>query len=321
MIFEDRLHLEQPLGKFQIIKSKEDGTITLDTGLLDNVVTDRFWYDIFNATSLQQHRASTSTIMPNCVISNSSVEVQKTDTALTSVVSGIARTSTLLFGSTAVYAIEEVGGKSYYKIGTRYTWALGALNNKTISKVGICASTTGTGMVAGQLIRDSSNTPVTITILADEQLDIYYYLYIPVMTVVADPTVYQVLVNGTSHNYTKNYNYTSIINPATSTLSFAVGGTSGSNAYALYINGERNVGGTNVPTVYANSKEYLTTSTIGITTNAYTPINTLYSAITNFTGGGSQNTLSYVTYNFPNSTLSKLATDSITLQTRTILTW
>lgn len=134
--------------------------------------------------------------MLTCQASTNSTEVAFTDTTLGGTTYGKTQTEV------TNYSIVTIEGKQYYKCTARYLWALGAFNNITINKIGILM--TGNVLIAGQLIRDTEGSPVSITILSDEQLDVTYTIYIPVMAAVTGDTLYTVNVNGVDHQYRVN---------------------------------------------------------------------------------------------------------------------
>lgn len=193
------IKLDRPLGEFQVRKLRGD-EVTYDSGLCDNLVVDNFYHFWAERGFLYSTSTGTNTtdIMYYCAVSNDSNEVSIEDTNL----SGQISTRTHYSETSPSITIEVIDDKQYYKISKRYLWGKGDFNNVTISKVGLLHTTTGNDrLVAGQLIRDGSGNPVTVTILADEQLDITYTLYIPILEDKLNHQTGSLILNSIEYEY------------------------------------------------------------------------------------------------------------------------
>lgn len=195
---EVNIKIPKARGEFQIRKWK-DGELIYDSGTMNNIVVNNFykmWFDhpVYWGTTNGNNQG----LMRYCSVSDDSGEVVAEDTAL----SGEISTKIMYNQIMPNITIENIEGKNYYKLVRRYLWNQGEFNNVTISKLGIlCDRNIGLTdrLVAGQLIKNTLGIPVTITILSDEQLDITYTLYVPVLDDVTTSSV--MVINGIEYPY------------------------------------------------------------------------------------------------------------------------
>lgn len=195
---EINIKIPKARGEFQIRKWK-DGELVYDSGTMNNIVVNNFykmWFD--HPVYWWSNGSNSQGLMRYCSVSDDSGEVVAEDTAL----SGEISTKIMYNQTMPNITIENIEGKDYYKLVRRYLWNQGEFNNVTISKLGILCDR-GIGLtdrlVAGQLIKNTLGIPVTITILSDEQLDITYTLYVPVLYDVT--TSGAMVINGIEYPY------------------------------------------------------------------------------------------------------------------------
>ena len=195
---EVNIKIPKARGEFQIRKWK-DGELIYDSGTMNNIVVNNFykmWFD--HPARWENTGYNIQGLMRYCSVSNDSGEVVAEDTSL----SGEISTKIMYNQTMPNITIENIEGKNYYKLVRRYLWNQGEFNNVTISKLGILCDR-GIGLtdrlVAGQLIKNTLGIPVTITILSDEQLDITYTLYVPVLHDVTTSGV--MVINGIEYPY------------------------------------------------------------------------------------------------------------------------
>ena len=166
-------------GKYRLEVKRPDGSVRLDTGWFDNLITNNG----LNAI------AGTTSVLSYCQVGSGSTAPANTDTAL---VSKIAHTNTW---SGAVHS--HTTSSPYYAYWRgKYLFAAGAATGN-IAEVGVGTSTSG-GLFSRALIT-SGGTPTTITVLSDETLDVTYELrhYIPETDVTGSITL-----DSVSYNYT-----------------------------------------------------------------------------------------------------------------------
>ena len=166
-------------GKYRLEVKRPDGSVRLDTGWFDNLITNNGLDAI----------AGTTSVLSYCQVGSGSTAPANTDTAL---VSKIAHTNTV-----SVFAPSRTTSSPYYAYWRgKYTFAVGAATGN-IAEVGVGTSTSG-GLFSRALIT-SGGTPTTITVLSDETLDVTYELrhYIPETDVTGSITL-----DSVSYNYT-----------------------------------------------------------------------------------------------------------------------
>ncbi len=202
------INLPRPKGTFSIRKWKNN-EIVYDSGDFNNIVVDNFYAQWINELMSAQNNPASNTrgsdgMMNMCVVSNDSSEVGVDDVNISSIIGQKNR-------YTSVYPVlVTIEGVQYWKRTLRYLWNQGEFDGVTISKVGVINTLANQNtdppyvanrLLAGQLIKDGLGNPVTITILSDEQLDITYTMYIPVMSDIIGATSGTMILNGIEYNY------------------------------------------------------------------------------------------------------------------------
>lgn len=150
--------------------------------------------DWFNNLILDQglNRIGTSDYFSACQVGTGNTAPANSDTGL---VARVAGTTTLQASS-----IGANGGAPYYGFALRtFRFPLGAAAGN-IAEVGIGWGTTGSTLFSRALVKDLGGTPTTITVAADEFLDVTYELrlYAPATDTVVGP----VTISGTDYTFT-----------------------------------------------------------------------------------------------------------------------
>lgn len=183
------LNIEQKLGlsgEFQVVVRRADGSIKLDTGMQPNLVLDngiKFFLGLplLNNSGKQvgQHKGS---FMDYCYVGTGNKAPANTDVALQSMVARHTETKE------DTYFMENPDtGKheGFVKISRRVKYVFGNINNQNISEVGLAAwhgnerldnqdYNNSYTLVTRALIKDSSGSPITVTVLQGEILEITY---------------------------------------------------------------------------------------------------------------------------------------------------
>lgn len=263
------VNLDRPLGEFQIRKLNASGEVIYDTGICRNVVTNNFYYQLYNNGGTYSHTSSSYTdFMRYCAVSNDNNEVLETDVNLASQIS-----SRECNASSNAPIIENIGGQDYYKLSKRYTWVMGAFNNVTIAKVGLIYNNAADSLIAGQLIKDGFDQPVTITILEDEQLDITYTLYVPIYANIPSAYSGTMTLNAIEYDYTVDLNLANLIT-GSNPLYFNTLTRSSNSNNTFIINATGINPGTRTRTQYTNSVEftYVCNDNVGLSFNPITNV-------------------------------------------------
>ena len=319
------IQLESALGEFQIKKWKGD-ECTYDSGIIDNVVTNGYYQKVLGWAgyyygSNTYDLSSGRILMWQCSVSNNTSEVVKSDLLLTQKVGTSKTVSETLQTGGAYYPIVTKGGKQYYQIKQRYLWAMGAFTGQTITKVGI--ETSENVLICGQLIRDGFGAPMSVTILADEQLDITYSLFVPVYVAVPDTEVHIISVNGVNVEYKINKLLQNFYQMTANTFYFRSYTDSRTASYRWsYLNNTVYNHDVPVRTAYDTSYEYTITLNIGVTASNFIPITKIENCITSsYYSSNSTDNQPLLQYEFLNSTLTKLTTDAISFVNKVTFSW
>lgn len=172
-------------GRYKLTVRNSRGEITRETPWFDNLITDA------GLEQLGTGDAPANDVMRYCHVGSGNTAPEVGDTALVS------------FIASALYATNATTAQAtapYYGSKTRtYRFNAGVATGN-ISEVGICGKSDNTlALFSRALVLDGSGNPTTITVLADESLDVTYELrdYPPLADVTGS-----VVINGTSYNYT-----------------------------------------------------------------------------------------------------------------------
>lgn len=263
------INLDRPLGEFQIRKLSSSGEVVYDSGICKNVVTDNFYYQVYNNGGTYSHTSSSYTdFMRFCAVSNDNNEVLVSDINLAGQISSRECNAT-----SNAPVIENIGGQNYYKLTKRYTWVMGAFNNVTIAKVGLVYNNSADSLIAGQLIRDGFGQPVTITILEDEQLDITYTLYVPIYANIPSAASGTMILNAVEYTYTVDLNLANLVT-GSNPLYFNTLTRSSYSGNTFVINATAINPGTRTRTQYPNRVEftYVCNDNVGLSFNPITNV-------------------------------------------------
>ena len=144
-------------GRFRLQVRKASGAVRYDTGWFDNLITNQ---------GLNQ--MGTGGYLTACQVGSGSTSPAFTDTALGSYVAGTStiQSSAGSASSTTPYVIKRTN---------TYRFGEGAAAGN-LSEVGVGTTTTTGNLFSRALITDSNGDPTTITVLANEFLDVTYQL-------------------------------------------------------------------------------------------------------------------------------------------------
>lgn len=168
-------------GRFRlIVRDGETGRVTKDTGWFKNLILDQ---------GLNEYGTSAN-ISAFCRVGTSNVAPANSQTAL---VAQVASTSTVEQATAG-----NSGAPPYYGwTRTRYRFGIGVAAGN-LSEVGV-GSAAVTGLFSRALIVDGGGTPVTVTVLPTEVLDVWYELR---MYPDATDRVFQIQIGPVLHDCT-----------------------------------------------------------------------------------------------------------------------
>lgn len=167
-------------GRLKLEAVKEDGTRRLLADWFKNLITDQ-----------GLNRMGSNTWINSCQVGTGNTAPANTDTGLAAFVAGTATIQAQANGAN--------GSAPYYGFITRtFRFAQGAAAGN-LAEVGIGWATTGANLFSRALIKDAGGTPTTVTVAADEFLDVSYELrcYAP-----AETSVGPITISGTNYTFT-----------------------------------------------------------------------------------------------------------------------
>lgn len=142
-------------GLYRLQVRRADGSLKRDTGWFRNIITDG-----------GLNRLGTGAAGGTCVIGTGTATPAATDSALQNLSASTTNINQ--------YQMSNSGAPDYAHFWTRtFRFALGALNGN-YTEVGVGWATSS--LFSRALILDGGGNPTTITVLADEQLDVIYQL-------------------------------------------------------------------------------------------------------------------------------------------------
>ena len=167
-------------GYFKLVATKLDGSQRVLADWFPNLILDQ-----------GLNRMGTGAFMSCCQVGSGSTAPGNTNTALESYVAGTNTIHATTDGTAA--------SAPYYGYKRRtYRFGLGVAEGN-LSEVGVAWTTTTGNLFSRSLIKDGGGSPTTITVLADEYLDVIYELraYAP-----ASDTNFDVVISGTTYTFT-----------------------------------------------------------------------------------------------------------------------
>lgn len=174
-------------GYFRLVVRKANtGNIVKDTGLFKNIITNYGMNFI----------AGTTGVFNGCTVGSGTTPESVTDVGIQTFV---ARTNTTAPGGDPTNSVGSTVEPYYSKMTATWRFAQGvAVGN--ISEVGVIANYVAPNyqLWSRTLIKDSSGNPVTITVLADEILDVYYEARIYLQSTA---TTGSITILGNSYSY------------------------------------------------------------------------------------------------------------------------
>jgi hypothetical protein len=141
-------------GKYKFKVYHADGTLKLETPWFDNLITN-------NGMNLL---ASTISLTPNCYIGSGTTTPSVTDTQL----ANILHTANSV--SSPIYTFFD-GDEPYWRAYKIFTFNAGNATG-SIREVGVGISPTN--LFSRTLVQGVEEIPITIVVLADEKLEVYY---------------------------------------------------------------------------------------------------------------------------------------------------
>lgn len=164
-------------GRYKLVVTRADGS-TRETEWFDNLILNN-----------GLNRIGTGAIGHYCQVGSGSAAPLVTDTSLQSLVASAGAHS----------SSDGIGSTPYYGWHRRtYRFNAGVATGN-LSEVGIGWTTGSSTLFSRALIRDGGGSPTTITVLADEVLDVIYELRLyPPET----DSTFNLLINGTTHTVT-----------------------------------------------------------------------------------------------------------------------
>lgn len=149
-------------------------------------------------SGIDYYMTSSSTFISGCILGSSSVPPVATDTTITSILgtsttnqtygAGVSNTTTLPYYTSYYWTYRFIEGVATGNIA-QVAMAYGSVS---------AANNTYTGLFSKALVKDGNGTPITITKLADEVLDVTYTLriYTPSADVIGTTTI-----SGVNYDY------------------------------------------------------------------------------------------------------------------------
>ncbi len=177
-------------GEFQIIVRRADGSIKFDTGMQPNLVLDNgikhyLGLPMVNNSGKQQPTHKNG-FMNYCYVGSGNKLPQKTDVALQNMVARHVEARDWVLGKDEPDTGKHEG---FVKVWRRGKIHFDNINNQNITEVGLAAwqgseSIDGVRydnaytLVTRALIKDSGGTPITVTVLQGEILEVIYQINI-----------------------------------------------------------------------------------------------------------------------------------------------
>lgn len=163
-------------GEFSLVVRKADGTVKQAIPTQNNLITDKGLALLsFNRYVTTGGSVSpTNDIMYQCIVGSGSSTPKSTDTALDNAVK-LHETYT----NVGTF-LEQPNEKhpNHVKLGKTVKYIFRNIDNKNITEVGLCysvgSSLTNYALFTRALVKDPSGVPTSVTVLADETLEITY---------------------------------------------------------------------------------------------------------------------------------------------------
>lgn len=153
-----------------------------------NTVTETLMGKLFGDAP---HSSAINNLLNEIAIGTGTQAITYTDTALTT---EAARAD---FDDSPVAGTAEIEGTTYNTLTATATFPPGALVG-SLSEVALMSSS---GMLAGTLVKDETDTPAPITVAADDQIVVTYTLAFDLNGYPAEISTGTINVNGNDHDY------------------------------------------------------------------------------------------------------------------------
>lgn len=183
------LKLEQKFGlsgEFRVIVRRADGSIKVDTGMQPNLVLDNGIKHYLGLPMLNDKGVLQTThkngFMNACVVGSGNNPPQNSDVSLQNFVAKNVSTRDKTYGKEEPTDNNHNG---FVKVWQQQKYVFDKINNQNITEVGLCAwygsesinsvpYNNSYTLVTRALCKDSSGSPIAITVLAGEILEVIY---------------------------------------------------------------------------------------------------------------------------------------------------
>ena len=185
------INIEQNVGlsgEFQVIVRRADGSIKFDTGMQPNLILDNGLKQYLGLPTLNNlgrpQQASSNALMRGCCVGTGNQAPQNGDYALQAFA---AFASSYRDITTGIEAPETGKHDGFAKLWRRTKFIFDTIDNKNITEVGLI-SWSGSEYIDGvsqsnlytlvtrALLKDKQGTPISITVLKGEVLEIVYQI-------------------------------------------------------------------------------------------------------------------------------------------------
>ena len=164
-------------GEFEIVVKRADGSIKEQLPVCKNLITNT-GLKMLNAgkvTTAFGVTAEYGSIFVDCFVGTGSSTPTVLDTVLTNYVS---THNSVITGTNTIEAPTAILHPNFVKVSSSEKFIFNNINNKNITEVGLGATiAAGYALFTHALIKDSSGTPVAITVLTGEILEITYTVH------------------------------------------------------------------------------------------------------------------------------------------------
>lgn len=175
-------------GEFQVIVRNADGTIKSDTGMRPNLILDngiKHYLDITMKNNLNEDVPQTNGLMNWCVVGSGNEPPTESDVKLQNGITGSNNTRDWASGKEEPTDTLHPG---YVKLWKRGKFIFDNINNQNITELGLASYheykwiaaanqyQTRYKLMTRALIKDNSGTPIAVTVLAGEVLEVVYQI-------------------------------------------------------------------------------------------------------------------------------------------------
>ena len=175
-------------GEFQVIVRNADGTIKSDTGMQPNLMLDngiKHYLNITMKNNLNEDVPHNNGLMNWCVVGTGNEPPTESDVKLQNVITGSNNTRDWASGKEEPTDTLHPG---YVKLWKRGKFIFDNINNQNITELGLASYYQDEWIAAANqyqkryklmtraLVKDNSGTPIAVTVLAGEVLEVVYQI-------------------------------------------------------------------------------------------------------------------------------------------------